>query len=80
MINDTENKIEILRLQDCSLKNRSFWKLVISLWNEDSNFWIVYMKDLIFLENNIVSFWNSWMSTDSSMELYNLFSYSRFFF
>ena len=80
MINDTENKIEILRLQDCSLKNRSFWKLVISLWNEDSNFWIVYMKDLIFLENNIVSFWNSWMSTDSSMELYNLFSYSGFFF
>ena len=26
-----ENKIENLGLQECSLKNRSFWKLVISL-------------------------------------------------
>ena len=28
---DTENKVENLRLHECSLKNRSFWKLVISL-------------------------------------------------
>ena len=28
---DTENKIENLRLHECSLKNRSFWKLVVSL-------------------------------------------------
>ena len=27
-IDDIENEIEILRLQECSLKNRSFWKLV----------------------------------------------------
>ena len=40
------------------------------------------MKDLIFLENNIVWFWNSLdvQSTDSSVELYNILSYSRFFF
>ena len=31
MIDNTENKIEHLRLQECSLKSRSFWKLVISL-------------------------------------------------
>ena len=31
MIDDIENKIENLRLQECSLKNRYFWKLVISL-------------------------------------------------
>ena len=31
MIDDIENKIENIRLQKCSLKNRSFWKLVISL-------------------------------------------------
>ena len=31
MIDEIEIKIEILRLQECSLKNRSFWKLVISL-------------------------------------------------
>ena len=31
MIEDIENKIENLRLQECSLKNRSFWKLDISL-------------------------------------------------
>ena len=28
MIDDIENKIENLRLQECSLKNRYFWKLV----------------------------------------------------
>ena len=31
MINDIESKIENIRLQKYSLKNRSFWKLVISL-------------------------------------------------
>ena len=29
MIDNIENKIENFRLQECSLKNRSFWKLVI---------------------------------------------------
>ena len=29
MIEDIDNKTENLRLQECSLKNRSFWKLVI---------------------------------------------------
>ena len=27
---DIENKIQNLQLQECSLKNRFFWKLVIS--------------------------------------------------
>ena len=31
MINDIESKIENIRLQEYSLKNRSFWKLVVSL-------------------------------------------------
>ena len=31
MIHDIENKIKNRRLQESSLKNRSFWKLVISL-------------------------------------------------
>ena len=30
-IENIENKIENVRLQECSLKNRSFWKLDISL-------------------------------------------------
>ena len=41
-----------------------------------------YIEDLIFLENKIVWFWNSLdvFSTDSSVELYDILSYSRFFF
>ena len=31
IIDNIENKIESLHLQECSLKNRFFWKLVISL-------------------------------------------------
>ena len=31
MADNIENKIENLRLQECSLKSRSFWKSVISL-------------------------------------------------
>ena len=31
MIDDIENKTENLRLQECALKNRSFWNLGISL-------------------------------------------------
>ena len=31
MIDNIENKIENLRLQECSLKNRSFWELIILL-------------------------------------------------
>ena len=47
MIDNVENKIEILRLQECSLKNRSLFKLVISLET--------YMKRRqIFLKNSIV--------------------------
>ena len=57
MIDDIENKIENLWLEECSLKNRSFWMLVVSL--ETSMKWTVtselcYMEDLIFLQNNIV--------------------------
>ena len=42
---------------------------------------LCYIKDLIFLENNTVWFWKSLdvQSTDSSVELYNILSYSRFF-
>ena len=35
---------------------------------------LCYLEDLIFLESNIVWFWNSMgvQSTDSSVELYNI--------
>ena len=59
MIDDIENKIEYLRLQEWSLKNRSFWKLVISLETFLYEIKIVtlglcYIENLIFLKNNIV--------------------------
>ena len=43
---------------------------------------LCYIEDLIFLENKIVWFWNSSdvLSTDSSVELFDIFSYSKFFF
>ena len=74
MIDDIENKIENLRLQECSLKNRSFWKLVILLETyetETVTSGLCYIEDLIFLENNIVCLWNSLdvHSSDSSVEL-----------
>ena len=62
MIDNIENKIENLRLQECSLKNRSFWKLVILLETyetETVTSGLCYIEDLIFLENNIVWFWIS---------------------
>ena len=34
-------------------KNRSFWKLVISLETYETDT-VTYIEDLIFLENNIV--------------------------
>ena len=51
------------------------------MWNGDSNFRI-YIKELIFLENNIVWFWTSLnvKSTDSSAEVHNILLYSRPFF
>ena len=57
MIDDIENTIENLRLQECFLKNRSFWKLVILLEiyeTETVTLGLCYIEDLIFRENNIV--------------------------
>ena len=68
--------MEKFRLQECSLKNVSFWKLVISLEiyeTETITSGLYYVEDLIFLENDIVWFLNS-------VEFYNILSYSRFFF
>ena len=61
MVDDIENKIANLRLQECSLKNRSFLNLVVLLesymkWMETVTSGLCYMEDLIFLENNIVRF------------------------
>ena len=80
MIDNIENKIENLRLQECSLRNRSFWKLVISLETETVTSGLCYIEDLIFLD--ISCLWNSVdvQSTDNSVELYNILSYSMFFF
>ena len=82
MVDDIENKIANLRLQECSLKNRSFLNLVVLLesymkWMETVTSGLCYMEDLIFLENNIVRFWNSLdvQSSDSLVEFYNILSY-----
>ena len=61
MVDDIENKIANLRLQECSLKNRSFLNLIVLLesymkWMETVTSGLCYMEDLIFLENNIVRF------------------------
>ena len=61
MVGDIENKIANLRLQECSIKNRSFLNLVVLLesymkWMETVTSGLCYMEDLIFLENNIVRF------------------------
>ena len=56
MIDNIESKIENHQLQEWSLKNRSFQKLVISLetyGTETVTSGLCYIKDLIFLENNI---------------------------
>ena len=48
-IDNIESKIENLYLRECSLKNRSFWKLVISLeayMNRESNFRIMLYRRL----------------------------------
>ena len=48
-IDNIESKIENLCLRECSLKNRSFWKLVISLetcMNRESNFTIMLYRRL----------------------------------
>ena len=49
-----------LRLHECSLKNRSFWKLVFLLetYMKRRGLCYIIMLYLIFLENNIVRFWN----------------------
>ena len=57
MIDNIESKIENLRLQQCSLNSRSFWKLVISPETETVTSGLCHIEDLIFLENDIVWFW-----------------------
>ena len=51
-----ESKVENLCLQECSLKNKTFWKLLISLETYMKLKQKVkdYVKDLIFLENNVI--------------------------
>ena len=58
-VDNIESKIENRRLQEIFLKNRSFWKLVISLETyetETVTSGLCYIEDLIFLENNIIDF------------------------
>ena len=47
MIDNIEYKIENLRLEECSLKNRSFWKLAFSLET--------YMKQRQQLQDYVIS-------------------------
>ena len=80
MIDDIENRKENLHLQECSLKNRSIGPFGVSYFTrniyetETVTSGLCYIKDLIFLENNIVLFWNSLdvQSIDSLVELYNV--------
>ena len=84
MIDDIENKKKNLQLQKCSLKlvilevnyfTRNMYEM------ETITSGLRYIEDL-FLENNLVWFWNSLdvQLPDSSVELYNILSYSMFFF
>ena len=64
-------------------KNRSFWKLVISLevyMKQTITYGLWYNEDVTFLGNDIVWFWSSLdvQSSDSSVELYN-FIFESFF-
>ena len=55
-------EIENLQIQECSLKSRSFWTLVISLETYEAEKVIsglCYIEYVIFLENNIALFSNS---------------------
>ena len=87
MINDAENKIENLQFQECSLKSRSFSKVVISLetYVKQRKYCLLLqdccIENLIFIENNVVWFWDSLdvQSTNSSVELYSILPYSREF-
>ena len=58
MIDGIENKIENLRLQECSLKKQVLLKVSYLARNiyetETVTSGLSYIKDLIFLENNIV--------------------------
>ena len=57
MIDNIESKIKHLRLQKYSLKNRFFWKLVISLETYETEALtseICYIEELICLENKTV--------------------------
>ena len=63
----------------------SFLMLVISLETYEREMvtsGLSHIEDLIFLENNLVWFWNCLgvQPTDSSLELYNILSSLRFFF
>ena len=78
-----ESKIENPRLQECFLR-----KILLEVSYFARNTYetetvtsgLCYLEDSIFLEHNIVWFWNSLdvQSTDSLVELYNILSYSRF--
>ena len=86
MIDDIENKIENLRLQECSLKNRSSWKVSHFAKNvykmETVTSGLCYIEDLIFLENNIV--WSEilWISSQLIVQWNYIiyFPISGFFF
>ena len=86
MIDDIENKIENLRLQECSLKNRPSWKVSQFAKNiykmETVTSGLCYIEDLIFLENNIV--WSEilWISSQLIVQWNYIiyFPISRFFF
>ena len=87
MIDDAENKIENLQLQECSLKSRSFSKIVLSLetYVKQRKYCLLLqdccIKNLIFIKNNVAWFWDSLdvQTTNSSVELYSILPYSREF-
>ena len=57
MINNIESKIDNFCLQECSLKNRSFWKLLTLLetyMKKRLTSGLCYIEGLISLANNIV--------------------------
>ena len=85
VIDNIENKIENLQLQNVLYKIQVLLEVSYFARNMYEKKPVIselfYIEDLIFLENNIVWFPNSLdvQSTDNSVELYSILSYSRFF-
>ena len=83
MMDNIEIKIENLRLQECSLKRSSFWKLLISLetyMKQTVTSGLCYIEDLSFLKIIELDFENLCMFSQPIVQWNYKISYLRFLF